>query len=84
MKKMRYEPPMARDLSGASASGQVQPMSTCGNGSTPGQGSCLTGFLPFTPSVCNPTGSNPNLSGCSAGLIATPVRCSAGSAPAPS
>jgi hypothetical protein len=87
MKKRRYEPPTARDLSGAAASGQrvpPQPQSTCGNGSHPGGGSCLTGFLPFTTSVCNPTGSSPYISGCRTGTIATPVQCLSGSAPSPS
>jgi hypothetical protein len=87
MKQRKYEPPLARDLSAFTASGQVpppQPQSTCGNGSSPGGGSCLTGFLPLTTSVCNPTGASPYISGCSTGTIATPVRCTAGSVPAPS
>jgi len=87
MRKKKYEPPIARDLSAAAANGQVpppKPQSTCGNGSQPGGGSCLTGFLPFTTSVCNPTGSNPYISGCSVGTIATPVHCIAGSVPLPS
>ncbi len=83
MKKKKYEPPIACDLSGVSIRGQTahQPQSTCANGSKPGSGSCLTGWWPLTPSVCNPTGSSPTTSGCSFGLIATPVRCSFGSVP---
>jgi hypothetical protein len=82
--KKRYEPPVACDLTGITVRGQTSPNSTCGNGSRPGTGSCRTGFLPFGSGTCSPTGSNPVISGCNAGLIATPVRCSNGSVPAPS
>lgn len=83
-KKRRYEPPVALDLGGTTASGQVQPMSTCANGSNPGTGSCLTGWVPYGGSVCNPTGSSPNFHACSFGLLATPVACTNGSVPTPS
>ena len=84
MKKRKYERPLAMDLSGATAQGQITPNSTCANGSQPGNGSCLGGFLPLTTSVCTPTGSAPYISGCATGLLPTPVRCTTGSVPSPS
>jgi hypothetical protein len=85
MKKWKYEAPVARDLSGAAASGQVPPTRpSCSSGQTVAQpqGWCVSGTSPSQPGGdCNfglqPTSPRT----CAAGFLAINA-CNTGSAPA--
>jgi hypothetical protein len=75
--KRPYEPPLARDLSGFSVSGQIGPQGWCQNGWDPIVGECATGGTPEQwcdpggalggPNPCNPTGLIPTAGRCSTG-----------------
>jgi len=79
--KKLYQPPYAKNLSGFSANGQVQPTGFCVDGSTPTTNYCSGGGLPFQdPNSCNPTGSLPSIGGCTSGLFVA-QGCNNGSVP---
>jgi hypothetical protein len=64
-----YEPPISRDLSGLSASGQVT-QGWCLDGSTPASITCRNGPTPTeSESFCSPTGYKPTQAACATGGI---------------
>jgi hypothetical protein len=75
--KRPYEPPLARDLSGFSVSGQIGPGGICQSGSVPIVYECATGGNPTQwcsgggtlagPNPCNPTGLLPDYGRCTTG-----------------
>ncbi len=64
-----YEPPVSRDLSELTVSGQVEPQGICEGGSAiSGNVSCAFGRSPVgNPTYCSPVGSNAALGGCGVG-----------------
>lgn len=71
-----YEPPVFRDLSGISASGQISPMGICSGGGSLTSEFCDGGDAP-EGGACEPTGVSPEYGYCDSGQSAV-EGCSSG------
>ena len=66
IKRNEYKKPLARDLSGLSASGQ-EPEGICIAGSAPVSYTCQNGPAPTQTDACQPFGLMPTVGGCTIG-----------------
>ena len=68
MKLRHYEVPIARDLSGFLAEGQVTPNAFCTNGPSVVSPTCAVGPTPTGIGSCSPTGTYAGTGGCNTGI----------------